>query len=73
MPNLGPMELLIILAIVVVIFGAGKLPEIGKGLGRSIRGFKEEVTDSANKADEAVGKATTKTEARPVTKDEVVR
>jgi sec-independent protein translocase protein TatA len=36
-----PMHLLIILAIVLVIFGAGKLPEIGEGLGKSIKSFKK--------------------------------
>jgi len=35
------MHLLIILAIVLVIFGAGKLPEIGEGLGKSIKSFKK--------------------------------
>jgi sec-independent protein translocase protein TatA len=35
------MELVIILVIVLVIFGAGKLPEIGSGLGKGIRNFKK--------------------------------
>jgi sec-independent protein translocase protein TatA len=39
----GPMELLIILAIVILIFGANRLSGLGKGLGQAIRGFKEEV------------------------------
>ena len=38
--NLGPMELGIILLIVVMIFGVGKLPEIGSAIGKSIRAFK---------------------------------
>ncbi len=36
-----PMHLLVILIIVLIIFGPGRLPEIGKGLGESIRGFKK--------------------------------
>ena len=36
----GPWELAIILAIVLVIFGAGRLPEIGSSLGRGMRAFK---------------------------------
>ena len=36
-----PMHLLVILAIAVLVFGPKKLPELGKGLGESIRGFKE--------------------------------
>jgi len=38
--GLGATELLIILAIVVVLFGARRLPEIGSGLGRAIKNFK---------------------------------
>lgn len=40
--DLGWQELLIILLIVIVIFGAGKLPEIGSGLGKGIKEFKKE-------------------------------
>lgn len=36
-----PMHLLVILAIVLVIFGPSKLPQLGEGLGKSIRGFKK--------------------------------
>lgn len=55
MPSLGWQELVIILIIVIVIFGAGKLPEIGTGLGRGIRGFKEEsgIGDEKDKKDGA--------------------
>ena len=40
MCGLGPAELLIVLAIVLLLFGAGKLPQIGDALGRSIKNFK---------------------------------
>ena len=43
----GPMELSLILLIVVVIFGAKKLPEIGSGMGKAIRNFKKGVTTSS--------------------------
>ena len=43
--GLGHWELLIILVLVLIIFGAGKLPEIGAGLGKSIRYFKKGVAD----------------------------
>ena len=46
--GLGFGELLLILLIVLVLFGAGKLPEIGEGIGRGIRSFKKEI----NKPDE---------------------
>ena len=39
--GLGMPELIIILVIIVIIFGAGKLPEIGSGIGKWIRNFKE--------------------------------
>ena len=41
--GLGIGELLVILVIVLIMFGAGKLPEIGEGLGRSIRNFRKEM------------------------------
>jgi sec-independent protein translocase protein TatA len=40
MPRLGTGELLVILAIVVLIFGVNKIPQLGKGLGEGIRNFK---------------------------------
>jgi sec-independent protein translocase protein TatA len=45
MPNIGLPELLIILFIVVLIFGANRLPQLGKGIGSAIRNFKEGVKD----------------------------
>jgi sec-independent protein translocase protein TatA len=40
----GPWVLIIILLIVLIIFGAGKLPEIGSGLGKGIRNFRKATT-----------------------------
>lgn len=45
--GLGTGELFLILVIVLVIFGAGKLPEIGGALGRGIRSFKKEVSNES--------------------------
>jgi len=56
--NLGPTELIILLVIVLVIFGAGKLPEIGGALGKSIREFKTSVDDQPAKPEETTAKKT---------------
>jgi sec-independent protein translocase protein TatA len=57
-----PMHLLIIFGIALLVFGPKKLPELGKGLGESIRGFK-----SAMKADEEKPASITTTVADPRT------
>ena len=46
--GLGMTELLVILVIVLIIFGAGKLPEIGSGLGKGMRNFKKSVSGEAD-------------------------
>lgn len=43
--NIGPLELLMILVIVLVIFGAKRVPEIGASIGRGIREFKKNISD----------------------------
>ena len=45
MPSLGWQELLLILVIVIIIFGVGKLPEIGGAMGKGIREFRANATD----------------------------
>jgi sec-independent protein translocase protein TatA len=47
--GLGHWELLIILVIILLIFGVGKLPEIGGGLGKAIKGFKKGIQDVDSK------------------------
>jgi sec-independent protein translocase protein TatA len=44
--GLGMPELIVILIIVLVIFGANRLPQLGEGLGKAIKGFKKGVSDS---------------------------
>jgi len=44
--NLGITELVLILSIVLIIFGVGKLPQLGDGLGKAIKGFKKSVHEA---------------------------
>ena len=44
MPNIGPLELIIVLVIILVIFGPKRLPGLGKSLGSGMREFKDSVT-----------------------------
>ena len=50
MPSLGWQELMIVLVIVIIIFGAGKLPEIGGAMGKSIKEFKKASDDDTDGA-----------------------
>jgi sec-independent protein translocase protein TatA len=45
-PNVGMTELIVILAILLLLFGARRLPELAKGLGQSIRAFKQATTEA---------------------------
>jgi sec-independent protein translocase protein TatA len=44
MPNIGPLEIIIVLIIVLVIFGPKRLPELGRSMGRGMREFKDSIT-----------------------------
>lgn len=48
--GLGMPELIVILVIIVIIFGAGKLPEIGSGIGKGIKNFKKATRDEEKAA-----------------------
>lgn len=62
MATIGMWELLVILLIVLVIFGAGKLPQLGEGLGKAIRNFKRSYRESPR---EIEGEARSLDEAAP--------
>jgi sec-independent protein translocase protein TatA len=51
----GPQELLLILLIVIVIFGARKLPELGKSLGEGIKNFKSSISGKDKESDKQQG------------------
>ncbi len=62
MPNVGPLELAIVLIIALIVFGPKRLPELGKSLGRGIREFKGSVTGEHDDDDDEEPAATTKAE-----------
>jgi sec-independent protein translocase protein TatA len=53
---LQPMHLLIILAVGVLLFGPKKIPELGKGLGEGIRGFKDAIKSATDAASDTTEK-----------------
>ena len=52
MPNVGPMELIVILAIALIVLGPKKLPEVGKSLGKGMREFKESLSGESSRRDD---------------------
>lgn len=56
--NIGPWELGLVLLIVLIIFGPGKLPALGESVGKAIKGFRKSQEDD-DKVDELVDKAET--------------
>jgi sec-independent protein translocase protein TatA len=49
--GLGTTELILILVIVLIVFGAGKLPEIGSAMGKAIKSFKKTVSETESEID----------------------
>jgi sec-independent protein translocase protein TatA len=71
MPNIGPLEIAVVLIVVLLIFGPKRLPDLGRSMGRGMREFKDSVTgkddDKAIEPGETVTPATADEEpARPV-------
>lgn len=60
--SFGLVELILILVIVLIVFGAGRLPQLGEGLGKAIKGFKrstqeaETIEATADRIDEQAGR-----------------
>jgi sec-independent protein translocase protein TatA len=52
-PNIGPLELTLILVIVVVLFGAKRLPDLGKSLGKGIKEFQAAISSKKSEKDDA--------------------
>jgi sec-independent protein translocase protein TatA len=49
MPNIGPMELIVVLVIALVILGPKKLPEVGRSVGNGIREFKDSISGGSDR------------------------
>lgn len=49
MPNVGPLEIAVVLVIVLIIFGPKRLPELGQSMGRGIREFKNSISGEKDK------------------------
>ena len=56
MGSIGMPELIIILVIALVVFGAGKLPQIGENMGKAIRNFKKATTEAKDESEVALKK-----------------
>jgi sec-independent protein translocase protein TatA len=52
MPNVGPMELIIVLVIALIVLGPKRLPEVGRSVGRGMREFKESISGENDRDDE---------------------
>lgn len=63
--SIGITELVLILVIVMIIFGAGKLPQLGEGLGKAIKGFKKSVHEADAIEAEAQAQAQAQVAAEP--------
>ena len=66
MPNVGPLEIILVLIVALVVFGPKKLPDLGHSLGKGIREFKGSVTGETDEPAQ-VESAPARTEVRPVT------
>jgi len=64
--SLGFTELILILMIVLIIFGAGKLPQLGEGVGKAIKGFKKSVQEAEAYDVDPQAQAETTASAAPV-------
>ena len=52
MPNIGPMELIVVLAIALIVLGPKKLPEVGRSVGKGMREFKDAIGGNKDHHDE---------------------
>jgi sec-independent protein translocase protein TatA len=65
MPNVGPLEIIGLLLLALLLFGAKRLPEIGRSLGRGMREFKDSVSGKDDDDKPELTQSTTSAEAPP--------
>jgi sec-independent protein translocase protein TatA len=74
--KMGPIEIVLILVIILVVFGVGKLPQVGAAIGKSIRAFKEGQTGDEEEAKaprrKLAKKTVRKAQAQPVIAEQPV-
>ena len=58
--GIGPLEIFLILVVVMIVFGVGKLPSVGRGMGQALREFKTSVKDEDEVLEPAESKVETK-------------
>jgi sec-independent protein translocase protein TatA len=65
--SIGPLEIAIVVAIILLLFGARKLPELGKGLGSGMREFKDGITgkDGGEDRQESLEESTSAPQSEP--------
>lgn len=68
--GLGSSEIMLILVVVLVVFGAAKLPQIGKGMGEAIKNFKKSVNDVEDATDITPVASKKEEQAKEKTKDD---
>ena len=71
MPNIGPLELAIVLVIALVIFGPKRLPDLGRSLGSGMREFKDSITGKDDEEQQLEETKAQLTEQSPATTAEV--
>lgn len=63
--GLRPIELLLILAVIIVLFGAKRLPQLGSAIGESMKGFKRSMRDLHEEDEAAASKSLPRNESAP--------
>ena len=71
--NLGFMEILLILVVVLLLFGARRLPEIGASFGKSIKEFKRGISDASSTIKDDYQQSLPQSPAEPLRQDEEAR